>query len=158
MARDLVLEQYEKRIASSGTEASSIHSSETESCPKIGDSQAFLPLKKAILQGKGPVAEVREDYSLKAREDSVTVNFNSVTNPAMEVVTTAMKKENYFSQQSHNSAITGWRSLFDESSNNQLLEYYKPTEIGGQKVVKPPKEVIQEGIQHWDSCLVGEKS
>lgn len=60
--------------------------------PKIGDSQAFPPLKKAILQGKGPVAEVREDYSLKAREDSVTVNFNSVTNPAMEVVTTAMKK------------------------------------------------------------------
>lgn len=113
-------------------------------------------MKKAILQGKGPVAEVREDYSLKAREDSVTVNFNSVTNPAMEVVTTAMKKkENSFSQQSHNSAITGWRSLFDESSNNQLLEYYKPTEIGGQKVVKPPKEVIQEGIQHWDSCLVG---
>lgn len=51
MARDLVLEQYEKRIASSGTEASSIHSSETESCPKIGDSQAFPPLKKAILQG-----------------------------------------------------------------------------------------------------------
>jgi len=153
MARDLVLEQYEKRIASSGTEASSIllNSSETESCPKIGDSQAFPPLKKAILQGKGPVAEVREDYSLKAREDSVTVNFNSVTNPAMEVVTTAMKKE--FSQQSHNSAITGWRSLFDESSNNQLLEYYKPTEIGGQKA---PKEVIQEGIQHWDSCLVGQ--
>lgn len=36
---------------------------------------------------------MREDYSLKAREDSVTVNFNSVTNPAMEVVTTAMKKE-----------------------------------------------------------------
>lgn len=95
---------------------------------------------------------MREDYSLKAREDSVTVNFNSVTNPAMEVVTTAMKKANSFSQQSHNSA--GWRSLFDESSNNQLLEYYKPTEIGGQKV--PPKEVIQEGIQHWDSCLVGQ--
>lgn len=100
MARDLVLEQYEKRIASSGTEVSSIllNSSETESCPKIGDSQAFPPLKKAILQGKGPVAEVREDYSLKAREDSVTVNFNSVTNPAMEVVTTAMKKENFLNK------------------------------------------------------------
>lgn len=23
-------------------------------------------------------------------------------------------------------------------------------------MVKPPKEVIQEGIQHWDSCLVGQ--
>ncbi|MCV5005180.1 hypothetical protein OFM39_36535, partial [Escherichia coli] len=53
------------------------------------------PLRRLahFLQRERVVAEVHEDYSLKGREDSVTVNFNSVTNPAMEVVTTAMKKE-----------------------------------------------------------------
>ncbi|XP_039058910.1 uncharacterized protein LOC120202561 [Hibiscus syriacus] len=50
---------------------------------------------------------------------------------------------------------TDWRSLF-AAGNEQELDFFPPSEAAGLLVVKPPRDVFEEGILEWRHALVGQ--
>ncbi|KAE8654519.1 hypothetical protein F3Y22_tig00117048pilonHSYRG00574 [Hibiscus syriacus] len=52
-------------------------------------------------------------------------------------------------------APTDWRKLF-AAGIDQELEFFPPTVVEGSCVVKPPKELFEEGILDWKHALVGQ--
>ncbi|XP_031373156.1 uncharacterized protein LOC116188132 [Punica granatum] len=47
-----------------------------------------------------------------------------------------------------------WTNLFG-SGCSQSLVFHSPVEVGGRKIAKPPREVIERGKNQWQNCLIG---
>lgn len=58
------------------------------------------------------------------------------------------------------SCTKSWKTLFEgnfkESLKLSKLDYYVVSKVDGVLIIKASKEIIEEGISYWKSCLVGE--
>ena len=53
--------------------------------------------------------------------------------------------------------VQSWSSLFSMPvKTGGPLQFYKPHRVDGKMVVRPPVEVVNEGIDLWKGCLVGQ--
>ena len=53
--------------------------------------------------------------------------------------------------------VQSWSSLFSMPvKTGGPLQFYKPHRADGKMVVRPPVEVVNEGIDLWKGCLVGQ--
>lgn len=49
-----------------------------------------------------------------------------------------------------------WAQLFMLDEQKYSLDFHEPTIINGKRIVKPPKEVFDEGTNRWRNALVGQ--
>lgn len=49
-----------------------------------------------------------------------------------------------------------WSQLFKLEEQSKALQFHEPALINGQKIVKPPKEIFEEGALRWRNALVGQ--
>ena len=60
-------------------------------------------------------------------------------------------------RQGGSSLVKSWKTLFSlPAKTSGPLQFSKPCRIDGKLVVKPPAEAVEEGIDMWRGCLVGQ--
>ena len=67
---------------------------------------------------------------------------------------TVLKSQND-NVQERNDGGQNWRHLFKAGTSKEHMEYFAPESCEGNILVKPPKEVTEEGMNKWKDCLVG---
>ena len=107
--------------------------------------------------GYGHLDQVEADYGLMVAGNTTVMVASGVdATVAMEgIEPNAKYKANSGTEES--KGVKSWKNLFPvlEKTSGQL-QFFKPHIANGKLVAKPPVEAVNEGIDMWKGCLVGQ--
>ena len=107
--------------------------------------------------GYGHMDQIEADYGLVVAGNTTVMVASGVDATVAKEGSEPNAKHKANSGTEESKGVKSWKNLFlvPEKTSGQL-QFFKPHMANGKLVAKPPVEAVNEGIDMWKGCLVGQ--